>query len=408
MRGDIMEKLLKVHHLVTHLALEKKISYLVAAFFIVGMASLFCYADEMTDKQAGLFFWQLTMPAKEKIVNAEELKEYIKNDLQQMMNPIHFIYNAVPYYKSKSIALGMYDEEVAGYFGIPNEENLLSLEEENVYRPSFPTPQKEVVDTERLNDPAYLKSKIYMGGDGEITIDENLLNQWDFKALSEKPIRIDETIEGPKVLIFHTHSKEKFKGENQGNGSDAGIVAVGQALHDTLENKYGIEALHVTDSFYLNEESLDVTGAYERMEPVITSIIKQNPSIQIAIDVHRDGVKPDVHLVGDYKGQQAAKLMFVNGLCQKTNKKGEIVNMQSLTNPYIEENLAFSLQAQIEAMKYYPDLIRKIYLKPYRYSLHMLPYSLLVEVGADTNTLKEAVLAAEPIADILAKVLEKD
>ena len=37
--------------------------------------------------------------------------------------------------------------------------------------------------------------------------------------------------------------------------------------------------------------------------------------------------------------------------------------------------------------------------------MHFCPKSLLVEVGAQTNTLKEAKNSMEPLADLLSKVL---
>ena len=37
--------------------------------------------------------------------------------------------------------------------------------------------------------------------------------------------------------------------------------------------------------------------------------------------------------------------------------------------------------------------------------MHYCPKTLLVEVGAQTNTVEEAMNAMEPLADILAKVL---
>ena len=40
--------------------------------------------------------------------------------------------------------------------------------------------------------------------------------------------------------------------------------------------------------------------------------------------------------------------------------------------------------------------------------MHFCPKSLLVEVGAQTNTYEEAENAMEPLADILAKVLKSD
>ena len=59
---------------------------------------------------------------------------------------------------------------------------------------------------------------------------------------------------------------------------------------------------------------------------------------------------------------------------------------------------------QLVAEEYYPGLMRKIYLKGYRYNLHLKPKSMLVEVGAQTNTFEEAKNAMEPLANILGKV----
>lgn len=93
--------------------------------------------------------------------------------------------------------------------------------------------------------------------------------------------------------------------------------------------------------------------------------------------------------------------MFFNGL-SRTKANGDI---SYLPNPYIQDNLSFSLQMQLAAESMYPGLARKIYLKGYRYSLHMMPKSLLIEAGAQTNTVEEMKNAMELLADVLAKVL---
>ena len=67
--------------------------------------------------------------------------------------------------------------------------------------------------------------------------------------------------------------------------------------------------------------------------------------------------------------------------------------------------MAFSLQMKLAAEEYYPGFARRNYLKGYRYNLHYCPKSLLVEVGAQTNTLEEAMNAMEPLAELLHKVL---
>ena len=60
---------------------------------------------------------------------------------------------------------------------------------------------------------------------------------------------------------------------------------------------------------------------------------------------------------------------------------------------------------QLMANSMYPNFTRKVYLNAYRYSLHMAPKSLLIEVGAQTNTKEEILNSMEPLADILARVL---
>ena len=99
-----------------------------------------------------------------------------------------------------------------------------------------------------------------------------------------------------------------------------------------------------------------------------------------------------------------AKIMFFNGL-SRTTAAGDIAYLK---NPYISDNLAFSFQMQLAAAQYYPDLTRKIYLKGYRFNMHFCPRSMLVEVGAQTNTFEEAKNSMEPLADLLAKVLKNE
>ena len=71
----------------------------------------------------------------------------------------------------------------------------------------------------------------------------------------------------------------------------------------------------------------------------------------------------------------------------------------------LTENLAFSFKIQAKAAQYYPDLMRRIYLRSYQYNLHILPRSLLVECGAQTNTVEEVQNAMPLLADLLYLVL---
>ena len=120
------------------------------------------------------------------------------------------------------------------------------------------------------------------------------------------------------------------------------------------------------------------------------------------LDIHRDGVGKDLHLVTDVDGRPTAQIMFFNGMSQ--TPEGPI---EYLKNPYRAQNLAFSFQMQLDAQAYYPGFTRKIYLKGLRYNLHLRPRSALIEVGAQTNTYEEAKNAMLPLSELLDMVLQQ-
>lgn len=205
----------------------------------------------------------------------------------------------------------------------------------------------------------------------------------------------------PQILIYHTHATEGFVDSVDGDASTT-VVGVGDYLVELLTTRYGYHVLHVTDAYDLAEGDLNRSRAYNYAREGIAKVLEENPSIEVVIDLHRDGVADDKHLVTEIDGKPTAQIMFFNGL-SRTNESGEL---SSLPNPYIQDNLAFSLQLETLCDHYYPDFLRSIYVKGYRYNLHFRPKSLLLEVGAQTNTLQEAKNAMEPFAEILDKLLK--
>ncbi len=144
------------------------------------------------------------------------------------------------------------------------------------------------------------------------------------------------------MLIYHTHSQEQFKDSVPGDAEDTSIVGMGTYLTDLLNQKYGIETYHHTGVYDLVNGELDKDKAYQLAEPDV-QILKDNPSIEVVIDLHRDGVAERTRLVTEVDGRQTAQIMFFNGL-GRTRANG---NISYLPNPYLEDNLAFSLQMEI-------------------------------------------------------------
>lgn len=231
--------------------------------------------------------------------------------------------------------------------------------------------------------------------DGSTSMKEEYLNAE--RLLNEDLIlnNEDET-QGPQILIYHTHASEDFVDSVPGDPSTT-IVGAGDRLTELLEG-YGFRVLHDTGVYDQERDN-----AYEKALPAVEQILKENPGIEVVIDLHRDEMANDRRLVMDLQGRPTARFMFFNGLSY-LRRQGEI---SYLENPYILDNLAFSFQAQVLANEYYPGLTRKIYLKAYRYNMHLCPKSMLIELGAQNNTVEEIMNACDPLAHVLAMVLKK-
>ena len=265
-------------------------------------------------------------------------------------------------------------------------------------RPRLQPLSAEYIET--LSNFNYLTNRIFLV-DPETILLPSDINVHNFLAAD---LTIDTTVQGPKVLIFHTHSAEMFIDSNPAYPM-TGIMGVGRYLAEILATRHGIETLHHPGRFDIVDGRSHRGGSYERMEPVIRQILADNPSIQVVIDLHRDGVGEHHPAFLQYvNGIPTAQIMFFNGLSRQ-NRNGQAVNIYRLPNPYQTENLSFSFRLQLAANQLYPGLARRVYLRQFRYSLHMIPLSTLVEVGNQHNTQQQAKNAMHPLADIIAAVV---
>lgn len=245
---------------------------------------------------------------------------------------------------------------------------------------------------ENLQDYTELVKAFY-AIDSTTTAGSELLNT---EKLLSKDMRMQGGNDKPQILIYHTHSQEAFVDSIPGDESTT-IVGAGEKLAGILRDKYGYNVIHLTESF--DAESRDY--AYGNSLPVLEQLLEENPSIEVVIDLHRDAMPEDRRLVVDLQGRPTAQFMFFNGL-SRTARNGPI---ESMENPYLDDNLAFSFQMQTASNEYYPGLARRIYLKAYRYNLHLRPKSLLIELGAQNNTVEEIMNAIDPLAHIIHLVL---
>ena len=254
--------------------------------------------------------------------------------------------------------------------------------------------EEKLFHAKKWENSKYLRKYIYQI-DSTTMATENELNG---KVLLNTNLKLRKSDE-PQILIYHTHGSEAYRGSRKGRKSDT-VIGVGDVLTKRLEQK-NIKVVHDRNIYDVKNGKEERSKAYNYAATAIEKNLKKYPSIQVVIDLHRDGVNESTKLVTRQNGKRMAQIMFFNGM-SRTATNG---NIKYLKNPNKQTNLAFSLQLQAQAALKYPGFTRKIYVKGYRYNLHYRGRSLLVEVGAQNNTLSEAKASMSLLAELLNNVL---
>lgn len=282
----------------------------------------------------------------------------------------------------------------------PVEENTENQEENHSQEETGEVQSQEtfapVFSLDQLKDYNFLRSNLYIVPERASVLPEDL----NAEQLLAMDMSIGKDPAVPQILIYHTHGSEGFT-DSTDDIKGTGIIAAGSRLAEILSSVYGYNVIHCTEIFDNVNGVFDRSKAYDYSRETVQQILTDNPTVQVIIDLHRDGVGESTHLVTDVNGKPTAQIMFFNGV-SRSSASGDIAY---LYNRYRSENLSFSLQAKLEALSKYPDFTRKNYIDAYQYNLDLMPRAMLIEAGAQTNSLEEELNAMEPLADILDSVL---
>ncbi len=241
-------------------------------------------------------------------------------------------------------------------------------------------------------------------GSGTVYIKNETGYEVDINNLLKAKSPVNLTGDMVQVLIMHTHGTEAYtptlgsyytaSDTDRTTDSSYNMIAVGEKIASVLTAK-GIKVIH---SKTLNDYPA-YSGAYSRALEDITAIIKDNPSIKIVIDVHRDaiisasGVK--YKTVASVNGQTAAQLLLVCG----TDAGGLVHNNW-------QKNLTFQLKLHDRLNTKYPGIMRPLNIRESRFNQHVTAGSMILEVGTCGNTLDEALYSAGLFAETLAEMLK--
>lgn len=222
----------------------------------------------------------------------------------------------------------------------------------------------------------------------------------DTAALLEKDISFPD-LTGPKVLIYSTHTTESYT-QRGGDYEESApyrtlderynMLSLGALLEGELENR-GIEVLR--------DETLhdypSYNAAYSHARKAVTQYLKDNPSLALVIDLHRDAGETaagQLRPLANVADAPAAQLMVVVG----TDARG-------LAHPNWRENLSLGLKLQALLERLSPGLTRPTCLRPQRFNQDLSPGCLLIEVGGAGNTRAEAMASAPILGEAIAELL---
>ncbi|OJU15126.1 MAG: hypothetical protein BGN88_03010 [Clostridiales bacterium 43-6] len=285
-----------------------------------------------------------------------------------------------------------------------------------VTTPPKPTenPQVTTKTTEKTTtNPQYGKVQtVNMSGSGYSFKWNNILvnnktKSHTFNIEKELAIRPDINIHKngkPQVLIMHTHATESYMTTDNGQYNKSfsardrdntkNMVRVGEEIKKQLDAA-GIVTIH--DKTQHDYPSYN--GGYERSAATTKKYLKQYPSIDVVLDIHRDAITRDdgtkIKPTAVIGGKKAAQIMICAG-CQDDKVTGF---------PDWQHNLRFALRLQKQCNDSYSGLVRPMYFVSKKYNEYLSRGSLLLEMGSDSNTLEEAVYSGKLLGISLAKVL---
>lgn len=181
------------------------------------------------------------------------------------------------------------------------------------------------------------------------------------------------------MAIYHTHNAESYvptDGTHSILGA-GGIHKVGGALAEALR-EHGVEVIH-DETLHLPHDD----GAYARSRPTAVDLLREGPDA--IFDVHRDATPPS-----EYEDRIAGMPV--------TNVR-IVVGTQN-PNYAVNREYALSLKRVVDVA--HPGLISGVLFKGSNYNQDLSPFSLLLEIGAHTNSREDAERAARLLAEGLA------
>ncbi len=204
------------------------------------------------------------------------------------------------------------------------------------------------------------------------------------------------TSDKPRVYIYNTHQGEKYDQKDYEVYNISPDVLMASSIFkeqlEKLEIPVLVEDADILEFMAINNYSF--SASYKASRIFIEDAIKNNPSLEFFIDIHRDATKKNESTV-KIGNENCANILFVVGLENKNYQK----NL----------DLANTLNKMIRTK--YPGLSRGVLTKKGSgvngiYNQDISPNMILLEIGGYQSTIDEVQNTIKLLAPILKEHLD--
>ena len=261
---------------------------------------------------------------------------------------------------------------------------------------------------DRSTDPIDISQLDSEEGDPQEISDEIRIQ---IKGIQVDDNPLEMTGEGPKIMIYHSHSRESYRQNPKDPYKEASsepfrtddhnysVMKAGMTLSQQLTNK-GIAVLHDKT----NHEKEGYNASYSKSLKTLNKRMEEQDSLQMFIDVHRNAYSKKSSMKADNEvivinGERVAKMMFVVGT-------GEGIVGGFNQKPNWKENAKLAIKITNKLNELYPGLAKPVYYRPGRFNQHVSTQSLLIELGSTLTTLDEVERATVYLAEAISQIVE--
>ena len=198
----------------------------------------------------------------------------------------------------------------------------------------------------------------------------------------------------PLIYIYSTHQTEQYQAIKGSTSSvEFGVYEASLILKQLLEEAgIGVIVEEKNIMNTLNEREWDYSYTYRISREFMEQQKKDNPSLKIFIDLHRDSVKKEYSTV-TINEKNYAKIMFLVGK-NRDNLDANLTYIKDLES-YLNQN--------------YSGILRNTYYREeYDYNQDFSDMTFLIELGSDSNSLDEVYNSLYALKDAISNFVKEE